>query len=94
MQENQKTRMLSLGFLGKIKNVNIRFNPRPFSNPDAGSGKVNTKNDSFVDLHLEVARKVDALISQNESEEEETSKMTRPSWFQKDIKTNDTSLLK
>ena len=63
--------MFSLGWFKSLKSKNICFNLRPFSNP------IHLKNSSvtlpeqvvektFVDLHLEVAQKVDALIAMNE----------------------------
>jgi hypothetical protein len=53
-----------------IKEHNIKFNPRPFTNPAPviSSQILNLKKDSFVDLHLEIAEKVDALIAENEKD--------------------------
>jgi hypothetical protein len=58
-----------MGLLKDLWAVKIRFNPRPWSNPGhivTNVPKVEEK--SFVDLHLEVAQKVDALIAQLDQE--------------------------
>ncbi len=50
--------------LEPLKGKNIRFNPRPFSNLKLfSSSKLMTENETnFVNLHLEVAKEVDALL--------------------------------
>ena len=66
-------RQFGLGALQSLKNKNIRFNLRPFSNPvNLASETVEvSKEMSFVDLHLEVAQKVDALLAELEHEVQE-----------------------
>ena len=68
MEKNEKTNLFGMGFISFIKKHNIKFNPRPFSNPNPviSSQMVNFRKDSFVDLHFEIAEKVDALIAENE----------------------------
>jgi len=63
--------LFDLGVLKSLKGKNIRFNPRPFSNPlQESTNTIKVEKDmSFVDLHLEVAQKVDALIAQLEQEQ-------------------------
>ena len=53
-----------MGLLSDLWAKQIRFNPRPFSKPQ------NTQHslDSYVDLHIDVARKVDEVIQNNEQE--------------------------
>lgn len=70
MQWDAKSRF-SLGILKSLKGKNIYFNPRPFSNPvHLQSNNVTLPpsviEKTFVDLHLEVAQKVDMLIERNE----------------------------
>jgi len=57
-----------------LKNKNIRFNPKPWKETTklTSSTPVTTLNDSFVDLHMEVARKVDVLIAEMEKNQPET----------------------
>ena len=54
-----------------LKNKNIRFNPQPWKSSEtvASSTNVKTSNETFVDLHMEVAKKVDALIADMENED-------------------------
>ena len=55
--------------LKSLKTKNICFNSRPFSNPQLSSEKFEVVEEpSFVDLHLEVSQKVDALIAESEQE--------------------------
>ena len=70
MQWDAESRF-SLGFLKSLKGKNIHFNPRPFSNPlhlqnHSVTLPVAVVEKTFVDLHLEVAQKVDMLIEKNE----------------------------
>lgn len=80
------------GILDSLKKWKIKFNPRPFLNPKT---MFNISKDvpkftvvdetptmakrNFIDLHAEVARKVDALISimEQEAMTEETVLETR-----------------
>jgi len=69
-----------MGMLNTLRGYNIKFNPRPWA--DTTQPTVNAKpvvktqnvapvqvqDRSFVDLHLEVSKKVDALIAQMEEE--------------------------
>ena len=70
MESKEKEGLFKIGFVDFLKEHNLKFNPRPFSNPDivASSQIVDVKTDSMVDLHLEIAKKVDALIAENEGE--------------------------
>lgn len=70
MEKNEKTNLFGMGFISFIKEHNIKFNLRPFSNPDhiASSQIVDVRTDNLVDLHLEIAKKVDALIEESEKE--------------------------
>ena len=55
--------------LKSLKTKNICFNLRPFSNSQPSSEKFEVVDEpSFADLHLEVTRKVDALIAELEQE--------------------------
>jgi len=55
--------------LKSLKIKNICFNSEPFSNPQLSSEKFEVVEEpSSVDLHLEVTRKVDALIAELEQE--------------------------
>ena len=62
------------GLLSSLKNKNIRFNLKPWKTEETitGSTNVNVANNTFVDLHVEVAKKVDALIADMENDTEET----------------------
>jgi len=66
-----------MGRISTLWNSNIRFNPRPWLDQDTTVEKVKfqpvetttmVKDQSFVDLHLQVAEKVDALIAKMEDE--------------------------
>jgi hypothetical protein len=62
-----------MGLLTTLRQYNIRFNPKPWANPnDFTEGPVNSvikvQDISFMRHHLEVTRKVDALIAQMEQE--------------------------
>ena len=72
METNDKSNLFGMGLVKFLKEHNIRFNPRPFSNPTPAfsSQMVDIKTDSFVDLHMEVAAKVDALLAENEKDVE------------------------
>ncbi len=54
------------GFLSSLKNKEIKFNPKPWKTEETVSTttNVNVANDTFVDLHVEVAKKVDTLIAE------------------------------
>ena len=60
-----RKRLIESGALKSLKGKRIRFNLRPFSNPThLSSGRVEAVEEmSFVDLHLQVAQEVDALIA-------------------------------
>ena len=64
--------LIEMGFFSDLRRKKIRFNPRPFLNPDPikSSQIVNVETEKFVDLHLEIQAKVDALIAENEKNEE------------------------
>jgi len=70
MEKNEKTSLFGMGLISFIKEHNIRFNLRPFSSPThiVSSQMVDARADNLVDLHLEIAKKVDALIAKNEKE--------------------------
>ena len=73
MDTDGKQNILGMGLMNFLKDHNIKFNPRPFSNltPAISTSQiVNVKSDSFVDFHMEIAAKVDALIAENEKESE------------------------
>ena len=70
-----------MGFFGDLKRKQIKFNSRalegkqirfnsgPFSNPLHLPGtRVPLTKDNLVDLHLEIVKKIDALIERNERE--------------------------
>jgi len=66
-------RLIGIGALKSLKNKKIRFNLRPFSNSkhvENNNFEV-AKDMSFVDLHLDVAKKVDALIAQLDQEQQQ-----------------------
>jgi hypothetical protein len=68
----EKRMLGGMGVIEFLKNHNIRFNPRPWSNPtEITTKKIEVSETSFIDLHLEVASKVDALLAQLEQEENE-----------------------
>lgn len=56
-----------LGILSSLKGKSIRFNPNPFKKPDRLSND-RDKNLSFVDFHLDIVKKVDALLEDRENE--------------------------
>lgn len=61
--------LLEMWFLSNLKNKKIKFNPEPILNFFNVSNKQPTpKEEKFVDLHFEIAKKVDALIAKYESE--------------------------
>jgi len=70
MDKEEKASIFGMGLISFIKEHNIRFNLRPFSNPThiISSQMVDVRADNLVDLHLEIAEKVDALIAKNEKE--------------------------
>jgi hypothetical protein len=82
-----------MGFLGYLKGKQIKFNPRPFSKPRYTiEDKPIETTDTYVDLHLEVARKVDEIIQRNETESLEPQPQTnidlveiRKNWYKKPI---------
>jgi hypothetical protein len=53
-----------MGFLSNLMEKQIRFNPKPFSK----SKNLKENNDNYVDFHLDIAKKVDEVISKNEKE--------------------------
>ncbi|MCK5637003.1 MAG: hypothetical protein KAH91_06225, partial [Thermoplasmatales archaeon] len=55
------------GFLARFKQMKLRFNPRPSSEP-VPSETVNDNPENIIDLHLEMARKVDELLASRERE--------------------------
>lgn len=87
-----------MGLFSRLKGLNIRFNPRSWSNSQHNQTKpvkisktlkieepktlkttmVKSKDKSFVDLHLEVAKKVDALIEQMEQDGRFDDKTDQP----------------
>jgi len=96
----EETLLSRMGKLSSLRNYNIRFNPKPWSNPQhiewvkppetktlkttktpkvpnkikkpkakkVPKVKTTKQEKSFVDLHLEVASKVDSLLAQMEAE--------------------------
>jgi len=65
------------GFLDRLKQMKIRFNARPTSEPSSND-TVKTSSENIVDLHLEIARKVDELIADRERElQEEVEPITQ-----------------
>ena len=91
-----------MGMLSTLRGYNIRFNPRPWLNSQPTTTKpvktqvlkpqvVKTKtvpDKSFVDLHLDVAKKVDALIEQMEAEgkfDDWEAPSAKSSWIAKSI---------
>ena len=66
-----------MGIISTLRGSNIRFNPRPWLNQEPAVEEVefqpveNTtmvEDKTFVDLHLRVSEKVDALIASMETE--------------------------
>ena len=70
MEKKDGNSLFGMGIIKFLKQHNMKFNPRPFSNPDQvrSSQIVNLNSEKFVDLHLEIAQKVDALIAENEKD--------------------------
>ena len=58
--------LMEMGFFSSLRKKKIRFNLRPFSNPVHLQKKSELKKEKLVDLHLEIAKKVDELIERNE----------------------------
>ena len=62
--------------LNTLRGLNIKFNPKPWDNTDEFVQTVpapvvqpvTVQDNTFVDLHIEVASKVDALLEKMESE--------------------------
>ncbi len=75
MSENFKTSLLDKGFIGKIRDKNICFNPRPFSQTNDNVTQMKNSGNDFVDFHLEVVEKVDQLIAEYEKEEKMEKKV-------------------
>lgn len=61
-----------------LKNKQIKFNPNPWRRTEdkTASKNIAVQDDSFVDLHMKVARKVDNLIHDMEQEKTENVKST------------------
>ena len=67
-----------MGIISTLRQSNIRFNPRPWLNEETPTEEVQfqsvesattmVKDNSFVDLHMKVAEKVDALIAEMEED--------------------------
>jgi hypothetical protein len=55
-----------MGFFGWFKGKKIKFNPRPFSEKK----KLDETEKNLVDFHLEMVKKIDALIEEHEREKE------------------------
>ena len=76
----QKSKVDLVGILKSLKDVNIRFNPRPFKNPihlepmttpptpvpivSQPIQQVTPNREMFIQRHAEIVAKVDNLISQ------------------------------
>ena len=55
------------GIYNYLKGKNIKFNLRPFSNPQHSKNKkTDTTNSNLIDLHLEIVKKIDNLLADNE----------------------------
>jgi len=68
-------KMLKLDFISSIKGKNLRFTSRPQEEITMSqTKKIDQPVDSFVNLHMEVARKVDALIVENENKKNDEIK--------------------
>ena len=67
-----------VGFLKNLKSAQIKFNPKPFSNPIHLQNKIIRlekqqlafEQQNFIDHHADVVSKVDALIAQMEQIEQ------------------------
>ena len=66
-----------MGIISTLRGSNIRFNPRPWLNQEPTVEEIHfqpventtmVEDKTFVDLHLQVAEKVDALIASMETE--------------------------
>ncbi len=56
-----------MGLYNYLKGKNIRFNPQPFSNPQHPKKKKrDIASHNLVDLHIEIVKKIDALLLENE----------------------------
>ena len=78
-QENLQILLAELGFFTKIKTKQIKFNPRPRSNPEHIEWVKTEKQKEAkpiepvsVDLHLEITAKVDEVIRKHEQENRQT----------------------
>ena len=61
--------LMEMGFFSDIKKMRKRVNLRPYSNPPKTIQQTPTvKKEKFVDLHLEIVKKVDELIEGNDKE--------------------------
>ena len=60
--------MMEMGFFSDLKRKNIRFNPRPFSDPMHLQTGPMVRKENLVDLHLEIAKQIDEIIARNEKE--------------------------
>ena len=59
----EKERFVNMDFFRSLKDAKLKFNPRPFSNPlSVSSEKFEVVEKNFVDLHAEIAKKVDELV--------------------------------
>ncbi len=76
-----------MGIISTLRDTNIRFNPRPWLNQESSEevqfqpveNTTMVEDNSFVELHMKVAEKVDALIADMEEQDkvgnfEETEK--------------------
>jgi len=71
MQQDNKTSLFKMGLIEFFKEHNLKFNLRPFSNPEnVKTPVVNLNADNLVDLHLQIAARVDAIIAEAESKKE------------------------
>lgn len=59
--------LIEMGFFRNLKGKEIRFNLKPFSNPEhLANNKPDIVNQNLIDLHLEIAKKVDELLEKHE----------------------------
>ena len=73
MQEEQKNNQFKIGLINFLKEHNIRFSPWPFAKTESiTTPVVNLKAENLVDLHLQIAERVDALIIETENEKTKT----------------------
>ncbi len=69
LSEIELLTLLGMGFFGDIKKMKKRVDSKPSSNsPRTIKQKPNVKKEKFVDLHLEIVKKVDELIEGNDKE--------------------------